>query len=111
MFVREYTVIFHLVRHASNARSKSIHLPEHSPMHYMYSTPPPHMYAASWSLLVEGHFSNVESDGALGEAWGLDPHPTSADIVATCGDDATVRVWSIGAGRLLRKAQLDACCR
>ena len=71
-----------------------------------------HMHSTgSWTLLVEGHFSNLESDGPLGEAWGLDPHPTSADIVATCGDDATVRVWSIGAGRLLRKAQLDACCR
>jgi microtubule-associated protein-like 6 len=39
-----------------------------------------------------------------GELWGLATHPTDPDVFATCGDDKTIRIWSILARRLLRKA-------
>ena len=29
------------------------------------------------------------------EVWGLDPHPLINDIIATSGDDATVRIWKV----------------
>ena len=67
--------------------------------------------SGSWTLLGEGHFSDPDRDGASGELWGLAPHPTKADVFATGGDDGTVRVWSIGQGRLLRKVQLGAPTR
>jgi microtubule-associated protein-like 6 len=38
-------------------------------------------------LLNQGHCS--------GELWGLAMHPTDSDLLATSGDDKTVRVWSI----------------
>ena len=66
--------------------------------------------SGNWTLLSEGHYSKPE-DGAGGELWGLAPHPTNPDIFATSGDDATVRIWSISQGRLLRKAQLDCATR
>lgn len=37
-------------------------------------------------LITEGHFTH--------ELCGLAPHPTNPDILATCGDDHTVRIWS-----------------
>ena len=46
-------------------------------------------------LLHEGHFS--------GECWGLSMHPKNPDIFATCGDDQTLRIWSVSLRRLLRK--------
>ena len=61
--------------------------------------------SGSITLLAEGH----HGDGA--EVWGLAPHPTDADVFATSGDDATVRIWSVGQRRLLRKAKLDTPTR
>jgi len=65
----------------------------------------------SWSLLAEGHFSDPNEDGSHAQLWGLATHPTQPDLVATTGDDGTLRVWSLSLGRMLRKAQLDAVAR
>ena len=65
----------------------------------------------SFTLLSEGHFSDPVKDGSRAEVWGLDAHPSQADFVATCGDDGTVRVWSLSQGRMLRKVHLDSSAR
>jgi microtubule-associated protein-like 6 len=69
--------------------------------------------SGSFTLLAEGHYSgDPATEGAFGEAWGLSPHPTKSDLCATCGDDGSVRVWSIAnQGRLLRKCLLDSTAR
>ena len=54
-------------------------------------------------LLHEGHHNN--------ETWGLDMHPTDKDIYATCGDDQTIRIWSVGLNRMLRKLKTDTQMR
>jgi microtubule-associated protein-like 6 len=54
-------------------------------------------------LVHESHYS--------GELWGLCTHPTNPDLFATCGDDKTIRIWSISARRLLRKAVIDSTAR
>jgi WD40 repeat protein len=59
--------------------------------------------SGSTSLVHEAHNS--------GELWGLCTHPTDPDVFVTCGDDKTVRVWSISHRRLLRKAVLDCTAR
>ena len=48
-------------------------------------------------LLHEGHFE--------GECWGLAMHPKDPDIFATCGDDHTLRIWSVSLRRVLRKVK------
>lgn len=67
--------------------------------------------SGSWSLLAEGHYTDPNKDGSHAQLWGLSAHPTQADLVATCGDDGIVSVWSLGLGRMLRKAQLDSAAR
>jgi len=54
-------------------------------------------------LVHESHYT--------GELWGLGVHPTDPDLFVTAGDDKSVRVWSISANRLLRKALLDCTAR
>lgn len=54
-------------------------------------------------LVHESHY--------VGELWGLCTHPTNPDLFCTVGDDRTIRVWSISARRLLRKAVLDCTAR
>jgi len=51
----------------------------------------------------EGHYLN--------DLWALCVHPSDPDVFATAGDDMTVRVWSVSAKRLLRKAKLDGPLR
>lgn len=41
-----------------------------------------------------------------GELWGLATHPLDADIVATVGDDGTLRIWSVKRNRMLAVQQL-----
>jgi WD40 repeat protein/Ca2+-binding EF-hand superfamily protein len=53
--------------------------------------------------LAEGHCTD--------ELWGLAMHPTNPDLLATSGDDRTVRVWSVKRRRMLRKAALDCMVR
>ena len=48
---------------------------------------------ASASVLLYSHFR--------GELWGLACHPTDSDLVATVGDDSTLRLWSISKNKLL----------
>ena len=55
------------------------------------------------TLLHEAHYE--------GELWGLATHPTDPDVFATVGDDKTIRIWSILARRLLRKAVIDCTAR
>jgi len=55
------------------------------------------------SLLHEGHFE--------GDTWGLAFHPTDNDIFATCGDDGTIRIWSVRKRKLSRKAKVDCSMR
>lgn len=59
--------------------------------------------SGSMTLIQEGHFR--------GELWGLCVHPTDPDLFVTCGDDNTVRMWSISKKRLIRKALLDSTAR
>lgn len=55
----------------------------------------------------EGGTGGVDLKGALiqvrgrghhlGEVWGVAPHPLNPSLVATGGDDSTVRLWDVGA--------------
>jgi microtubule-associated protein-like 6 len=54
-------------------------------------------------LLSEGHCAD--------ELWGLSTHPLNEDLFATCGDDKTVRVWSISKRKMVKKAVLDTMAR
>ena len=59
--------------------------------------------SGSTCLVHESHFS--------GELWGLGVHPTDPDIFVTCGDDKTIRIWSLSHKRIIRKAVLDCTAR
>lgn len=59
--------------------------------------------SGSICLVQEAHFA--------GQLWGLCVHPSDADLFATCGDDKTIRVWSVSGRRLLRKAVIDCTAR
>jgi len=48
-----------------------------------------------------------------GELWGVAPHPKNADLYATCGDDGTIRVWSIALNSMIECLVVDRparCC-
>ena len=62
------------------------------------------------SLLSENTFLVSESH-CRGEVWGLAMHPIDSDIYATCGDDCTVRIWSIKSKQMLRKHVFDCKMR
>lgn len=58
------------------------------------------------ALLVQGHSPAAASGvgrkgGALDEAAALATHPQDADAFATGADDGTVRLWSVGARRMI----------
>jgi WD40 repeat protein len=57
------------------------------------------------ALLVQGHSLAASEDatagGALDEVAALATHPQDADSFATGGDDGTVRLWSVGARRMI----------
>ena len=55
------------------------------------------------TLMHEAHYE--------GELWGLATHPTDPDVFVSVGDDKTIRVWSILARKLLRKAVIDCTAR
>ncbi|CAM9091728.1 unnamed protein product, partial [Phaeothamnion confervicola] len=52
--------------------------------------------------LVRGHWRD--------ELWGLAAHPTAREY-STCGDDRTLRVWSVAGRRQLRSADLGGMAR
>jgi len=58
-----------------------------------------------------GNTCLVHESHYVGELWGLCVHPTDPDLFVTTGDDKSIRVWSISAHRLLRKALLDCTAR
>ncbi len=41
-----------------------------------------------------------------GELWGVAAHPLLADIVATVGDDGTLRIWSLKQNKMLKCVKL-----
>jgi WD40 repeat protein len=49
--------------------------------------------ACEVNVLMHSHYS--------GELWGVAPCPTDSDVVATGGDDCTVRLWSISENRMI----------
>ncbi|CAM9215746.1 unnamed protein product, partial [Phaeothamnion confervicola] len=49
--------------------------------------------------------------GSGGGLWGLDAHPTDADVYATAGDDGFLRLWSVRRGRQLGSTRLDGPAR
>jgi len=51
------------------------------------------LVADNASCLLHSHYS--------GELWGVAPHPVNPDLIATGGDDSTVRIWSIKQKRML----------
>lgn len=58
-----------------------------------------------------GNICLVHESHYIGELWGLCVHPRDPDLFVTCGDDKTVRVWSVGHRRMLRKVILDCTAR
>jgi WD40 repeat protein len=44
-------------------------------------------------VMVRGH--------AKGELWGIAPHPLDPNILASVGDDGTIRIWSIRLNKML----------
>ena len=50
------------------------------------------------------------SSHCVGELWGLDTHPTRPEY-ATCGDDATVRVWDLPLRQVKSTRQLECSAR
>ena len=64
------------------------------------------------ALLVQGHSPAIvpggaSFSGAMDEASALATHPQDADAFVTGGDDGTVRLWSIGAKRMIAMRTLD----
>ena len=55
------------------------------------------------TLVTEGHCED--------ELWGLATHPTARNLVATCGDDRTVRVIDIAAHAVTARKQFDCMMR
>lgn len=53
----------------------------------------------------------VACSHSKGELWGLATHPLDADIFATVGDDATLRVWSIKKHACLQAVSLPRAAR
>lgn len=53
---------------------------------------------ASAEVLLYSHYS--------GELWGLATHPLDPDIIATVGDDRTLRIWSIKRNAMLKVVKL-----
>ena len=58
---------------------------------------------ASATILLHSHYS--------GELWGLAVHPHDPDIIATVGDDSTLRIWSIQKNAMLRAEQVGWASR
>jgi hypothetical protein len=54
----------------------------------------------SFILLNQGHCAN--------ETWGLTVNPVNSDLYVTCGDDMTVRMWTVSQRKCLRKCALVA---
>ena len=57
----------------------------------------------STKLLLQGHCE--------GELWGLSTHPLVPTVVATSGDDETIRVWDCEKHELLRMADIGGVAR
>jgi WD40 repeat protein len=67
-----------------------------------------------WLLFISvvlGNACLVSEAHHTGELWGLCVHPLDPDLFVTCGDDRTLRIWSITHRRVIRKAILDCTAR
>jgi len=53
----------------------------------------------------------LSSSHCTDELWGLAPHPTNPDVYITCGDDRTIRLWSVSGKRLLATVVHDNTMR
>jgi echinoderm microtubule-associated protein-like 6 len=66
----------------------------------------------AYELAVEsGDISSVCEGHSYGELCGLSVHPIDPDIFASCGDDRSVRLWSISQTAVLCKAVLECSAR
>ena len=61
------------------------------------------------NLKAPENVSVLVSSHASGELWGLAVHSLEGDLFATCGDDATLRVWS--KSRLIQSVTLPQAAR
>ena len=53
----------------------------------------------------------VRTPTADGELWGLSAHPKDARLVATCGDDRTVRVWDLAQRKQVAARRFECAVR
>lgn len=56
---------------------------------------------------LTGKMAQLSTGHCTDEVWGLAPHPTNPDIFITCGDDKTVRLWSVSRKRQLAMVVME----
>jgi microtubule-associated protein-like 6 len=55
--------------------------------------------------LISSHFAPNKK--STNELWGLTPFANDNDLIASCSDDGTLRVWSVQHKRLLRSTSIN----
>jgi WD40 repeat protein len=58
---------------------------------------------------LTGRMVQLSTAHCSDELWGLAPHPSNPDLYITCGDDKTIRLWSISRKRQLAIVTLVSC--
>ncbi|CAM9158468.1 unnamed protein product, partial [Scytosiphon promiscuus] len=57
-----------------------------------------------------GNGGPITAGHGRGQVWGLSAHPTER-LYATCGDDGSVRIWSLDDRRVMGSISTDCSCR
>lgn len=60
---------------------------------------------------LTGRMTQLSTSHCTDELWGLAPHPVNNDVFITCGDDRTVRLWSVAKKRQLAMVVQDNMMR